>query len=62
MNETLEFYLQHLDKKDKEKLFKFAKELFKQKKYSKLRKEIEERRLEIKKGEILTHEEIWKWF
>ena len=51
---------QELDKKDKEKLLKLAKELYKQKKYKKLRKEIEERRKEIEKGEILSHEEIWK--
>jgi len=29
---TLEFYLENLDKKDREKLLKFAKELYKQKK------------------------------
>ncbi|MDQ7056620.1 MAG: hypothetical protein Q9M89_09305 [Persephonella sp.] len=57
---TLEFYLEHLDKKDREKLIKFAKELYKQKKYKTLRKEIEERRQEVLKGEVLSHEEIWK--
>ncbi len=57
---TLEFYLENLDKKDREKLLKFAKELYKQKKYKKLRKEIEERRQEILEGKVLSHEEIWK--
>ena len=57
---TLEFYLENLDKKDREKLLKFAKELYKQKKYKNLRKEIEERRQEILEGKVLSHEEIWK--
>jgi hypothetical protein len=32
----------------------------KQNKYDKLRKEIEARREEIKRGEVLSHEEIWQ--
>ncbi len=58
--ETLHFYIEILDEKDKEKLLKFAKELYKQKKYKKLREEIESRRKEIRQGNVLTHEEIWK--
>ncbi len=45
---------------DKEKLSVFEGILVKQGKYSRLRKEIEIRRAEIKKGEVLSHEEIWQ--
>ena len=38
----------------------FANLLLKQKKYQKLREEIEEREKEIERGEIFTHEEIWE--
>ncbi len=58
--EVLEFYIKNLDKKDKEKLLKFAKELYKQKKYKKVREEIEKRRKEIEKGEFISHEDFWK--
>ena len=58
---TLEFYLKNLDDKDRDKLLKLAKELYKQKKYKKLRQEIEERRQEISEGKVLSHEEVWKW-
>ena len=58
--ETLEFYLEKLDKKDREKLLKLAKLLYEQKKYKKLREEVEERRKEIIEGEVLSHEEVWK--
>ncbi len=51
--------LNKLDPEDKEKIIYFAKILLKKEKYQKLRKEIEERKKEIEKGEILTHEEIW---
>ena len=51
--------LSKLDPKDKEKIIYFAKILLRQEKYQKLKKEIEERKREIEKGEILTHEEIW---
>ena len=57
--ETLEI-LKNLDPEDKEKILYFAKILLKQEKYQKLRKEIEERKKEIEKREIFTHEEIWK--
>jgi len=56
--ENLEI-LSKLDPEDKEKIIYFAKILLRQEKYRKLKKEIEERKKEIEKGEILTHEEIW---
>ena len=59
--ETLEGLIDKLDKKDKEKVIIFAKELLKQKKYAKLRKELSERRKQIEKGEVLTHKDIWDW-
>jgi len=49
-----------LGDKDKEKILEFADVLIKQNKYNKLRKEIENRQDEIKRGEVLTHEEIWQ--
>ena len=49
-----------LDETDKEKLEYFAKILLKQKKYRQLKQEISERRKEIQKDEILTHDEFWK--
>ena len=52
--------LNKLDPEDKEKIIYFAKILLKQEKYQKLKKEIEERKREIEKGEVFTHEEIWK--
>ena len=52
--------LTKLEAEDKEKIIYFAKLLLKQKKYQKLRKEIEERKKEIERGEVFTHEEIWK--
>ncbi len=58
--EVLEFYIKNLDKKDKEKLLRFAKELYKQEKYKKVREEIEKRRKEIEKGEFISHEDFWK--
>ena len=45
---------------DKKKLSEFAAILLKQDKYTNLRKEIEMRRAQIKKGELLSHEEIWQ--
>jgi len=48
------------DNEDKKKLSEFAGILVKQDRYSRLRKEIEIRRDEIKKGEVLSHEEIWQ--
>ena len=52
--------LTKLDAEDREKIMYFANLLLKQKKYQKLKEEIEEREKEIERGEILTHEEIWE--
>ena len=52
--------IQKLDSKDQEKIQYFLKILLDQKKYEKLKKELEQRRTEIKKGQTLTHDEIWK--
>ena len=48
-----------LDQNDKEKVVYFIKLLLTKSKYDKLKKEISERREEIKNKEILTHDEIW---
>ncbi len=48
-----------LDDYDKEKILYFVKLLLEKNKYKNLKKEIMERREEIKNKEILTHEEIW---
>ena len=53
-------FLKKLDPEDQEKALYFAKLLLEQQKYKKLKEEIEIRKKEIEKGEILTHEEIWK--
>jgi len=49
-----------LNDEDKKKILGLANILLKQSKYNKLRKEIEARRDEIKRGEILSHGEIWQ--
>lgn len=49
-----------LNDEDQKNLLEFANILFKKGKYSTLRKEIENRRSEIKNGDILSHEEIWQ--
>ncbi len=51
--------IEKLDKEDREKIAYFASLLHQQTKYRHLKKEIEGRREEIRKGEILTHSEIW---
>ncbi len=48
------------DDEDKKELSEIAGILVKQNKYSRLRKEIEIRWAEVKKGEVLSHEEIWQ--
>ncbi len=48
-----------LDKNDKKLLDFLALELLKKEKYQNLRIEIEKRREEIKKGNTLSHEEVW---
>lgn len=49
-----------LNDEDQKNLLEFANILLKKDKYSALRKEIENRRSEIKNGDILSHEEIWQ--
>jgi len=52
--------LDKLDNEDREKIIYFVKLLMNQKKYKNLQGEIEERRQEIKTGEVLSHREIWE--
>ncbi len=52
--------LEKLDNQDQEKVAYFLRLLLNQSKYKRLKAEISERRKEIKKGNSLTHEEIWK--
>ncbi len=57
----LEFdVIEKLDGNDKQKIEYFIKLLLKQSKYRKLRDQIKRRKREINKGEILTHDELWK--
>ncbi len=51
--------MEHLDQEDKEKVSYFIRLLLNKSKYRVLKKEIAERRKEIKTGETLSHEEIW---
>ena len=48
-----------LDQEDQEKVNYFLKLLIEQSKYRKTKAEVLERRSEVQKGEVLTHEEIW---
>jgi len=50
--------LEKLDKTDQEKIRYFLK-LLNQSKYKRLKDEINSRREEIKRGEILDHNDIW---
>jgi len=49
-----------LDKEDKEKISYFVRLLARQSKYRKLKEAVSERREEIKRGEALSHEDIWE--
>jgi len=51
--------LQKLNKSDQEKIRYFLKLLLNQSKYKQLKQEIDARRDEIRKGDFLTHDEIW---
>jgi len=53
-------FFNKLDSEDKQKVIHFCRILLKQKKYKKLKKELEERLDEIERGEVLSHEEVWK--
>ncbi len=48
-----------LDQEDQEKVNYFLKLLIEQSKYRKTKAEVLERRSEVQKGKVLTHEEIW---
>ncbi len=49
-----------LDDEDKNTLSEFVKILVKKNKYNRLRREVEIRRAEVRKGEVLSHGEIWQ--
>lgn len=51
--------MERLDQEDKEKVSYFIRLLLNKSKYRALKKELAERRKEVKKGETLSHEEIW---
>ncbi|CAD7774137.1 hypothetical protein BLFGPEAP_01830 [Candidatus Methanoperedenaceae archaeon GB50] len=51
---------QKLSPSDRNLLRKFINNLLKKEKYTQLRKEIEDRRREVERGEYLTHEEFWE--
>jgi len=59
MEEVMEI-IPFLKDEDKKKISEFAAILLKQDKYTRLRKEIELRRAQVKEGEVLSHEEIWQ--
>ena len=48
-----------LDKGDREKVSYFLKLLLNQSKYKRLRREVASRRSEIRKGHVLSHDEVW---
>ncbi len=48
-----------LDTEDQKKAEYFLKLLLEQSKYRKTKAELMERREEVRRGEILTHDEIW---
>jgi len=51
--------INNLQKEDQKKISYFVNLLLKEEKYKKLRKEISLRKKEIKKRNVLTHDEIW---
>ncbi len=51
--------INNLQKEDQMKISYFVDLLLKKDKYKKLKKEIALRKREVKKGDVLTHEEIW---
>lgn len=48
-----------LDAADRQKISDFIAILLEQNKYEGLRKEVAERRAEIERGDVLTHDELW---
>lgn len=59
MQEVIEI-MSFLNDEDKKNLAEFANILFQKTKYNSLRNEIETRRTEIMRGEVLSHKEIWQ--
>jgi|Deesub1362B_J571_1020462.scaffolds.fasta_scaffold00123_31 hypothetical protein len=56
---NVEEIISYLTEEDKKLLYEFAKKLLQGEQYRGLREEINKRREEIKKGKVLTHEELW---
>ncbi len=52
--------INHLHEEDKEKLSYFVDLLLKKSEYENLSKDISKRRSEIKKKNVLSHEDVWK--
>ncbi len=52
--------LRRLDRDDREKMMYFLRLLLNQPKYAKLKEEVMRRREEVKRGDSLTHEEVWR--
>jgi len=59
-----DFDISQIEKKlspgDRNLLRQFLKTLLQKEEYARLRKEIEERRREVERGDYLTHEEFWR--
>ncbi|NPA10745.1 MAG: hypothetical protein GXO62_00700 [Epsilonproteobacteria bacterium] len=51
--------IEKLDQKELILAEEFINQLLKKENYKKIKQELNQRREEIKKGDILTHEEIW---
>lgn len=60
MIHTIEEILPLLDNNEKQALSDMAEIIIESKKSKKLRKEIEQRREEIKENKIINHEDIWQ--
>jgi len=56
---NLEEMWKTLDDKEKIVVINFIEKILKSKRYKKLREEIKDRREEVSKGEVMSHEEIW---
>uniref|UniRef100_UPI00405706C0 hypothetical protein n=1 Tax=Candidatus Electronema sp. TaxID=2698783 RepID=UPI00405706C0 len=52
--------IERLDQEDKEKVSYFIRLLLNKSKYQQLKKEVMSRREEIKSGETISHEDLWK--
>ncbi len=52
--------IENLETADKEKVVYFVNLLLEQKKYQSLKKELNERREQIKQGDSLSHNDFWK--